>query len=42
MKKLVLIHFTVSNKALDNMVKAAQAEFDGQVELASEFAVYPF
>lgn len=41
-KKLVLIHFTVSPEALDNMLKAAQAEFDGQVELAREFAVYPF
>jgi ribonuclease Z len=41
-KKLVLIHFPALNGNLDNMVRAAEAEFDGPVELAQDFAVYTF
>ncbi len=41
-KKLVLIHFPVLNGGPNNMVKAAEAEFDGLVEIASDFAIYPF
>ncbi len=41
-KKLVLIHFPALNGNLDTMVKAAEAEFDGPVELANDFAVYTF
>lgn len=39
--KLVLIHFTALDSELDGLRQAAEAEFDGPVELAEDFAVYP-
>ncbi|MFB0546468.1 MAG: MBL fold metallo-hydrolase [Anaerolineae bacterium] len=41
-KKLVLIHFPVLNVDLEALRQAAQAEFEGAVDLARDFAVYPF
>ena len=40
--KLVLIHFTALDSKLEGLRQAAAAEFDGPVELAEDFAVYPF
>jgi ribonuclease Z len=40
--KLVLIHFTALDSQLESLRRAAEAEFDGPVELAEDFAVYPF
>jgi ribonuclease Z len=40
--KLVLIHFTVPDSELEGLRRAAEAEFDGPVELAEDFAVYSF
>ena len=39
--KLVLIHFTALDSELEGLRRAAEAEFDGPVELAEDFAVYP-
>ena len=39
--KLVLIHFTAPESELGGLRRAAEAEFDGPVELAEDFAVYP-
>ena len=39
--KLVLIHFTALDSELEGLQRAADAEFDGPVELAEDFAVYP-
>lgn len=39
--KLVLIHFPVLDSDLQALRRAAEAEFDGPVELAEDFAVYP-
>lgn len=39
--KLVLIHFTTFDSELEGLRRAAEAEFDGPVELAEDFAVYP-
>ncbi|MBC8248284.1 MAG: MBL fold metallo-hydrolase [Anaerolineales bacterium] len=39
--KLVLIHFTASGGELEGLRRAAEAEFNGPVELAEDFAVYP-
>jgi len=38
--KLVLIHFTAPDSELEGLQRAAEAEFDGPVELAEDFAVY--
>ena len=38
--KLVLIHFTAPDSELEGLRRAAEAEFDGPVELADDFAVY--
>ena len=38
--KLVLIHFTALDNELEGLRRAAEAEFDGPVELAEDFAVY--
>jgi ribonuclease Z len=40
--KLVLIHFTALEGELEGLRRAAEAEFRGPVELAEDFAVYPF
>jgi ribonuclease Z len=40
--KLVLVHFTVLGSELEVLRRAAEAEFRGPVELADDFAVYPF
>ncbi|MBM4465363.1 MAG: MBL fold metallo-hydrolase [Chloroflexi bacterium] len=40
--KLVLIHFTAPDGELEGLRHAAEAEFDGPVELAEDFAVYLF
>jgi ribonuclease Z len=40
--KLVLIHFTALDSELEGLRRAAEAEFDGPVELAEDFAVYSF
>jgi ribonuclease Z len=40
--KLVLIHFAALDSELEGLRRAAEAEFDGPVELAEDFAVYPF
>jgi ribonuclease Z len=40
--KLVLIHFTAPDSELEGLRRAAEAEFDGPVELAEDFAVYSF
>jgi ribonuclease Z len=39
--KLVLIHFTAPGSECEDLQRAAKAEFDGPVELAEDFAVYP-
>ena len=39
--KLVLIHFSALDSELEGLRRAAEAEFDGLVELAEDFAVYP-
>ena len=39
--KLVLIHFTAPDSELEGLQRAAEAEFDGPVKLAEDFAVYP-
>jgi ribonuclease Z len=39
--KLVLIHFTAPDSELEGLRQAAEAEFDGPVELAEDFAGYP-
>jgi ribonuclease Z len=39
--KLVLIHFSVLESDLGAWRRAAEAEFNGPVELAEDFAVYP-
>ena len=39
--KLVLIHFPVLDSDLGAWQRAAEAEFNGPVELAEDFAVYP-
>ena len=40
--KLVLIHFSALDSELEGLRRAAEAEFDGPVELAEDFAVYAF
>jgi ribonuclease Z len=40
--KLVLIHFTAPASELEGLRQAAEAEFDGPVELGEDFAVYLF
>jgi ribonuclease Z len=39
--KLVLIHFTAPDDELEGLRRAAKDEFDGPVELAEDFSVYP-
>jgi ribonuclease Z len=39
--KLVLIHFSAGDDELEGLQRAAEAEFEGPVELAEDFAVYP-
>lgn len=39
--KLVLIHFKMPEGGIDDLRRAAEAEFEGPVELAEDFAVYP-
>lgn len=39
--KLVLIHFSAPDSELEGLRRAAEAEFNGPVELAEDFAVYP-
>lgn len=39
--KLVLIHFTALDSELDDLRRAAEAEFEGSVELAEDLVAYP-